>query len=251
MRIKLILFGLILSFQGFAQLHDGTEDLPCMEKTFHIFAHIGSVDGTIPDLYEEEVVDAIDAVSRFFEPICVEIETCELEIMENPNFNEPEAHLFGEMIRLHSRPNRIDLFVVRLPGGCYNNFGNILSASEGNIFIDKGCLNEIAQAFGTFFNLKLTHERSDGVELVDGSNCETAGDGICDTPADPYLIDTLNLNYYRHCEFIYDGVDANGDYYNPDMGNVMSTYAHCWCGFSREQLIKMYNNIRRSIIRYW
>ena len=204
-------------------------------------------------MFEEEVVDGIDAVSRFFEPLCIEIETCELEVMSNPNFNEPRDHLFDEMIGLHSKPNRIDLFVVNLPAsmGCYRLEGNVNSPEEGNIFIDTACVNRMGQAFGFFFGLKNTfHDNGNGAELSDGSNCATTADEICDTPADPFRSDTL-VAYVRNCEFILEDLDANGDYYSPDVGNVMGPYSACWCGFSREQLMLMYANIRNAPVRYW
>lgn len=57
-------------------------------------------------------------------------------------------------------------------------------------------------------------------ELVDGSNCETSGDWICDTPADPYPHGfTVNS-----CQYTGTVVDANGDLYTPDTENIMSYY---------------------------
>ncbi|MDM7916176.1 MAG: M43 family zinc metalloprotease, partial [Candidatus Eisenbacteria bacterium] len=40
---------------------------------------------------------------------------------------------------------------------------------------------------GHYFDLFHTHETAYGRECVDGSNCGTAGDRLCDTPADPGL----------------------------------------------------------------
>lgn len=60
-----------------------------------------------------------------------------------------------------------------------------------------------------------------GAELVNGSNCTTAGDIICDTPADPGFNGT-NVNLA--CQYVGTATDANNDLYNPMIENVMSYY---------------------------
>jgi len=91
---------------------------------------------------------------------------------------------------------------------------------------------------GHFFGLYHTHHgrsnsSSTSLELVDGSNCFTAGDFICDTPADP--------NSWYECN--YERLkDANGDTYNPDSKNFMSYSGwSCWSEFSPQQWLLMYN----------
>ena len=88
---------------------------------------------------------------------------------------------------------------------------------------------------GHYFNLYHTHETYIGVECVDGSNCDSAGDLFCDTPADPrlsYLVD-------NSCVYIGTDLDAcgSGDSYNPSTVNLMS-YSTKWCRdtFTLEQL---------------
>lgn len=84
---------------------------------------------------------------------------------------------------------------------------------------------------GHFLGLKHTSEgfgnTKGRAELVDGSNCITAGDSICDTPASPSLgesnIDNTNC-LYRGAE-----TDANGIIYNPDVFNYMITYGGVGC----------------------
>lgn len=78
---------------------------------------------------------------------------------------------------------------------------------------------------GHFYGLFHTHETYFGHELVDQSNCEQAGDLLCDTPADP----TLNLpGYMDLCTYIGRVVDRNGDRYRPEVSNFMS-YAPYFC----------------------
>jgi hypothetical protein len=86
-------------------------------------------------------------------------------------------------------------------------------------------------------------------ELVDGSNCEEAGDFICDTPAD------YNLGFgWDGCKE-YDGgcTDINGDLLNPDETNFMGYFIGCdEYTISDDQLALMiadYESPRRSYLR--
>ena len=107
---------------------------------------------------------------------------------------------------------------------------------------------------GHFFGLPHTFERDNGLELADGSNCETAGDGICDTPADPYEVDEPMSKWIDslECRFIYKGKDANGDYYSPDLANYMSYYGSpCSCSrFTDGQYKAMVDNYNSGKIAW-
>lgn len=71
-------------------------------------------------------------------------------------------------------------------------------------------------------------------ELVNGTNSQTCGDYVQDTPADPHL--QFNVNP-TNCEWQNSGTDANGDAYNPDENNVMLTQISTVWNIS--QLIKV------------
>lgn len=88
--------------------------------------------------------------------------------------------------------------------------------------------------FGHYFSVRHTHNA--GNELVDGSNCSTAGDQICDTPADPNLSGKVNGG----CVYTGTDIDANGDSYTPQTTNYMS-YARksCRTDFSTGQIARL------------
>jgi hypothetical protein len=67
--------------------------------------------------------------------------------------------------------------------------------------------------------LGLLHTHESGNELVDGSNCQTAGDLVCDTPADPIL---RYSNVDSSCRYYGNARDVNGQLYRPDTKNIMS-----------------------------
>ena len=72
---------------------------------------------------------------------------------------------------------------------------------------------------GHFFDLYHTHETFFGEECVDGSNCDVAGDLLCDTPADPRLSGVVS----EACQYIGDELDpCAGAPYDPQVANYMS-----------------------------
>lgn len=93
------------------------------------------------------------------------------------------------------------------------------------VLITKKCLNNgasLIRQFGHYFSLYPTTGPNQGMrseELVDGSNCFTTGDEICDTPADPGLsLQTVD----GRCEFIGTQQDAMSKFYRPMTTNIMS-----------------------------
>lgn len=112
----------------------------------------------------------------------------------------------------------------------------IILSKAGGLSDSKVLIHEL----GHYLGLYHTHGKTNlGTtdELVNGSNCLTAGDDVCDTPADP------NLYTYSSISCTYTGGnlhDANNQLYTPDVSNHMS-YAQKQCRnhFSIGQMNRM------------
>ncbi len=99
----------------------------------------------------------------------------------------------------------------------------------------------ILHLIGQYLSLYPTHGPNNATmtaELVDGSNCATTGDEICDTPADPRLNRSGAMS---GCTYVGTFQDANQQYYQPNTTNFMS-YASGTCRdhFSPMQQARMY-----------
>ena len=95
----------------------------------------------------------------------------------------------------------------------------------------------LSHELGHYFSLYHTHETYEGKELVDGSNCSTTGDQLCDTPADPGLSDQV-VN--SGCIYKGNSKDDNGEAYHPDVHNMMSySLSNCRNKFSQGQYARM------------
>jgi Secretion system C-terminal sorting domain/PKD domain len=94
---------------------------------------------------------------------------------------------------------------------------------------------------GHFFSLRHTHGPSNSTlttELVDGSNCDTDGDLICDTPADPQL---GSSNVDINCIYTGTTTDANGAAFVPDPTNILSySRKECRTYLSPQQYARIY-----------
>lgn len=237
-----------------AQYHTTGKELPCVNKVFKVFAHVGISETGETNLTEEEIVETVEAVNKYFEPICISFEVCKIDTMWNYTFNVPREHLYEEMHATFGEDHLIDLYFCFMEFGgpflCGRTDGTILSDDEGAVYTHKQCPRGLAHELGHLFGLLDTFVPGNNNSLVDYSNCETTGDLICDTPADPF--DGSRLEYFIYdCRFIYDGKDANGDYYLTEVGNIMSAYFPCYCGFSRDQLLKMVETYNATPNRFW
>lgn len=118
------------------------------------------------------------------------------------------------------------------------------STSQG-IVLANGCAGvsynkaTFPHELGHYFDLYHTHETAFGAECSNGSNCDVAGDLICDTPADPQ-IGYHNIN--GGCNYIGVEIDpcTSAPTYAPDVLNVMSAAPRlCRTQFSSGQINRM------------
>jgi PKD repeat protein len=96
--------------------------------------------------------------------------------------------------------------------------------SADRVIMDNSCAlngSTIVHELGHYFSLFHTHGKTNSgttTELVNGTNCATAGDDVCDTPADPNLSGKVSST----CGYTGTGTDANGQPYAPQVDNIMS-----------------------------
>jgi hypothetical protein len=129
-----------------------------------------------------------------------------------------------------SHPSQIGRKTIAMSNSCVNN---------GSTF---------SHEMGHFYGLVHTHETTDGDEYVNGSNCQQAGDLLCDTPADPRL-STSNVSEY--CVYTGDDKDPLGDDYAPDPLNLMSySRKECRTKLSDEQIALINHHHHTSNAKY-
>ena len=280
--LNMCLISFILPNSLHAQLHHANEDLPCINKNYNLLAHVAVDSINRAPLYSMQELDTmIMQLNEFFSPICVSFSLCEYNVLENdyslgrvvtkPITTKQQLQELKTRYTLRRRINVFFLDYILAEECGTSTFQGILTQNDANIFVERSCLDnigeQVAHHLGHTFGLRNTYDPAT-IELVDGSNCATTGDLICDTPADPFaqstsltatqeeldliaqgLIDTTFFNG-ASCEFTYEIRDPNGQYYQPDMGNIMSGYP-CKCGFTQDQFRLMVETILSSTIRHF
>ncbi len=259
MMYKTLVFLFLTSFFTFSaqaqQYHHADQSLPCLDKEFTIVAHIMRDTFGVATHDSTSIRQAIQSLNPLFEPICASFVVCEFVYHDNfqyANLSGSTDSKWDEMQSKYHKDNRINMYFVSTVGGAEAGFatlGGIANMTDGGIVI--GDTSAIPHEMGHFFGLLHTF-KDNGAELVDGSNCSTAGDMICDTPADPYVSGDPVASYVKDCIFISSKTDANGDFYVPDVGNIMSYYPdECSCGFTYDQYTRMANNYLSSSPKMW
>lgn len=198
---------------------------------FHIVRQTGGTGGINPIILYNE----LDSVNARYAPANMQFYPCApvhyIDDTDLYDFSFSEEPL---LCNPNDVPNVLNIYYVNSIGGGGVCGYAYFPPSPDRILMANPCANNgktLAHEIGHYFSLYHTHGKTNGSptdELVDGSNCTTHGDDLCDTPADP------NLNLYGDpdslyvCRYYDTYTDTNGMMFNPLMNNIMS-YAPYWC----------------------
>jgi hypothetical protein len=180
----------------------------------------------------------LDRLNRDYAPANVQFFQCGVpEIICNDTYYDMQLSTEeAPLCNTHDVPNVLNMYFFNqlgqfaptgldgtayFPGG--PNRVHIMAAAATN-----GEL--LAHEVGHFFGLYHTHQSwNDPVsgECVSGANCATAGDEVCDTPAEPNYFSMPGL--LTSCTYTGTILDVcSAPYVSPDVGNFMN-YAPYFC----------------------
>lgn len=158
-------------------------------------------------------------------------------------YNVPDVQTRRDSIRkVNVVSNTINVYFSNFSGLCGQ--ASFPGDPVQGIVIDNDCAgvtsnpSSFPHEVGHYFDLYHTHETGFGVECPNGSNCSSAGDLLCDTPADPDLSNRVNSS----C--VYDNSVATpggcSGTYAPQTNNLMSySVKACRTLFTTNQINKM------------
>jgi len=206
-------------------------DLPCLNKEFNVVVHITKNEGDSLGVEVDSIAAVLTRVNDLFAPICVSFKICETNIINNFQYDTVATFEWEEMQVIYHEARKINIFWVA-------QFD----------FEDELC--GVADSAG------ITNLESGGRsgEFVKSSNCETTGDFLCDTPADPFTLEDEPNQFVdeANCRFTNMDRDNEGEWYVPHVGNIMSYYPDvCKCEFTDEQYRVMVNTYLSVTPRAW
>ena len=233
--------------------------LPCLDEVYGLRVHvIAPTPEQNPPSFSREALDSMVArANAAFAPICVGFEVCEVLELENYRYAEDSLARRRERRALYTDPRRIDLFIA-VEGGSepYGQATQLGIAQRDSAYVEVpraqvfGGSKALTHVLGHYFGLYDTWEAEEfGAELVAQDNCETAGDLVCDTPADPYDPTEPVAAYVDAqdpCRFTFRGQDIRFRFYVAHTANAMSYYSEeCDCGLTAGQLRRVAANVTR------
>lgn len=224
-------------------------------RDFPIKANIVAQSDGSGGLSKQEVIDAIKDMNQYFIQANIRFILLdginEISSDRYYNFNSSheleltEKHDIKHVINLYFF-NAIYKFGTNVCG--YAPYPNEYSASylKDRIMVRNDCVRNgasLIHEMGHYFSLFHTHGNSTAAkdkELVTREkgkrNCETAGDGLCDTPADP----RLNGKVDGECQYTGADRDPAGVKYQPNPRNVMAySVIGCRNEFSKGQFARI------------
>lgn len=158
----------------------------------------------------------------------------------------------ASLLSTNSQSNAINVYFVNSSqqglGGCAAGIPSAAFFVTNDAVTSSVISHEMGHCFGLFHthrgtNVGTFNETGSGIctENVDGTNCASCGDRICDTPADPNVVfNNQNCSYTGTAQ-------QNGLNYNPDVQNIMSYAADgCRIRFSPMQVNAMTNQLNQT-----
>ena len=221
--------------------------------TFHIVRSDNGVGGLPPHRIDIGLSDILNAYSN---SNILPYQLGNIDYIDNSDFLSIESYEEMDQLRqINVVENSINIYAVDILNNGENDLCGISTFTWYNtqgIIMANSCFatsdnhSTLAHEIGHYFNLFHTHQGSvdpdengvisgNSTEYVDGTECSTRGDGLCDTPADPNLSDLVGDS----CEYIGEYVDGHGDQFDPDETNLMSySTKNCRTYLSNDQNIK-------------
>lgn len=241
--MRTIIISILIFFYSIFAFSQEQKSLECIDRTYSVVVHIVKDTFGTTNFDISKLTTSIQYLNTAFSPICVNFNICDVRYISNYNFDDWElAKNDYEAACLYSEPKHINLFFVQkitsFEGNGFATQNGIVTSWKNIIVLNKNfILSNIVHYFGHYFGLLDTFELD---EKVDGSNCTSSGDKICDTPADPPR-GTLNNHT---CDYVDNVVDVNGQYYKPLVENFMSNYGDCRKSFTHQQYEQMIKTIK-------
>jgi hypothetical protein len=215
-------------------LSDAPIDMP--PKIVNVFVHVVRTSSGTGGLTTDQVENWISHLHNDYINHGIIIHVIGLSYVNNSTFyNGITDQSYASLISTDTHSNAIDLYLLS-PNDTYSRASGIpgVALSIGGSYVGSSVLShELGHCLGLYHTHsgRGCNDNANCAENINGTNCSSCGDLVCDTPADPCLSGNVNTT----CGYI------GGNGFNPDVHNIMS-YAPplCLSLFSQGQIERMH-----------
>lgn len=227
------------------------EDSDEQKKEIPIVAHVVRQTSGKGGISDDDIKASIKRVNNFFTVLKAEFKLCEIKYIDDDAIykhqfsgtadNDGLSGASYKMLDVENRnvSNKLNIYFVPKSNTSWAWRPNKNKKNQHILMLNSQAKNNssLSHEIGHWFDLMHTHGPSRQTdELVDGTNCKTAGDLVCDTPADPNLSGLVDTN----CIYTGRGKDDNDEVFAPDTRNIMAyTHKPCRKRFSEGQVKRM------------
>lgn len=220
-----------------------------------IKVHIIRTSAGTGGLSVSDLNDAIDDMNTFYANAFMEFFICDgINYIDSDDFYDFETSEESGLTSTYNVSGVINIYFtdyVESSSSGSSLCGYAYSPGGPDVILMKNSCatngSTLAHEVGHFFSLIHTHGPSNTFptdELVNQSNCDDAGDFICDTPADPQL---NSVDVDVNCIYTGTSTDINGDTFTPDPTNIMSySRKECRTQFSDQQFARIYASFQND-----
>lgn len=232
---------------------------PTFVRTLYIAAHIVRSNSGSGGISAANLNTAIAQLNTAYQDAFIRFELSETDYIDNSAYTNLTREVFIQLAQINVKPNKLNIYFV--PSSSTLN-GIAYLQNNRCAVTNTAAINTSTLPHEVGHNLYLYHTHSDAVnppddctpvrplELVNGSNCEYAGDFLCDTPAEPFNCGSGVLGYVNSTNCTYTGTfrDPNNQLYIPDVHNFMGySTANCRNDFTQLQVSRMHYTLISSL----
>lgn len=239
------------AYRQLIQQHTGVAPRALTEYTIQI--HIVRMDDGTGGLNVATVRNEIaNWVNPYFAAVNAKFVECGAETYINSSeyYNLSGDAEGDALAAANNVPNVVNIYFVNDPDGACGWARFPWDLPVDYVVIANSCAGNqstIVHELGHYFSLYHTHETAFGAENVTRNNadgcydCDTDGDKLCDTPADPRLNQAaVSITAAPACAYSSSLTDACGVSYTPDPTSIMSySLKACRTVFTASQKAKM------------